>query len=34
MKKRQKLGQHFLKSEKIAELIVSDAHLSKNDDVL
>ncbi len=34
MKKRQKLGQHFLKSKKIAELIVSAAHLNKHDDVL
>jgi 16S rRNA (adenine1518-N6/adenine1519-N6)-dimethyltransferase len=34
MKKRQKLGQHFLKSEKIAENIVAAAKLSKHDSVL
>jgi 16S rRNA (adenine1518-N6/adenine1519-N6)-dimethyltransferase len=34
MKKRQKLGQHFLKSEKIAENIVAAANLTKNDIVL
>ncbi len=34
MKKRQKLGQHFLKSEKIAQSIVSAAKITKNDNVL
>ncbi len=34
MKKRQRLGQHFLKSEKIAENIVAAAKLSKHDTVL
>ena len=34
MKKRQRLGQHFLKSEKIAEKIVAAAKLSKHDTVL
>ena len=34
MKKRQRLGQHFLKSEKIAENIVATAKLSKHDSVL
>jgi len=34
MKKRQRLGQHFLKSEKIAENIVATANLSKHDSVL
>ncbi len=34
MKKRQRLGQHFLKSEKIAEKIVATAKLSKHDSVL
>jgi len=34
MKKRQRLGQHFLKSEKIAENIVAAANLSKHDSVL
>jgi len=34
MKKRQKLGQHFLKSEKIANTIVSAAKLTNNDVVL
>lgn len=34
MKKRQKLGQHFLQSEKIAQTIVAAAHPTKNDIVL
>ena len=34
MKKRQKLGQHFLKSEKIAQSIVSAAKITKNENVL
>ncbi len=34
MKKRRRLGQHFLKSEKIAENIVAAANLSKHDSVL
>ena len=34
MKKRQRLGQHFLKSEKIAEKIVAAAKLSKHDSIL
>ena len=34
MKTRQRLGQHFLKSEKIAENIVAAANLSKHDSVL
>ena len=34
MKKRQRLGQHFLKSEKIAQNIVDAAKLSKHDSVL
>lgn len=34
MKKRQRLGQHFLKSEKIAQEIVAAANLSKHDSVL
>jgi len=34
MKKRQRLGQHFLKSEKIAENIVATAKLTKHDSVL
>jgi len=34
MKKRQKLGQHFLKSTKIAQSIVSAAKITKNENVL
>jgi len=34
MKKRQKLGQHFLKSAKIAQSIVSAAKITKNENVL
>jgi 16S rRNA (adenine1518-N6/adenine1519-N6)-dimethyltransferase len=34
MKKRQRLGQHFLKSNKIAQEIVSAAKPSKKDTVL
>jgi len=34
MKKRQKLGQHFLKSGKIAQSIVSAAKITKNENVL
>jgi len=34
MKKRKKLGQHFLKSEKIIEAIISAAKFTKNDIVL
>jgi len=34
MKKRKKLGQHFLKSEKITEAIISAAKFTKNDIVL
>ncbi len=34
MKKRQRLGQHFLKSEKIAENIVAAAKITKHDTVL
>jgi 16S rRNA (adenine1518-N6/adenine1519-N6)-dimethyltransferase len=34
MKKRQRLGQHFLQSQNIAKLIVDAAKLTKNDTVL
>jgi len=34
MKRRQKLGQHFLQSKNIAKSIVSEAKISKNDIVL
>jgi len=34
MRKRHKLGQHFLKSSKIAESIVSAAKITKNENVL
>jgi len=34
MKKRQRLGQHFLKSEKIAQEIVAAAKITKQDSVL
>ncbi|GFN41082.1 MAG: conserved hypothetical protein, partial [Marine Group I thaumarchaeote] len=34
MKKRQRLGQHFLKSEKIAKNIVAAVKLTKYDSVL
>ena len=34
MKKRQRLGQHFLKSEKIAQRIVAAAKITKHDSVL
>ena len=34
MNKRQRLGQHFLKSKKISQSIVDSAHLTKHDTVL
>ena len=34
MNKRKRLGQHFLKSQKIAQSIVNSAHLTKHDTVL
>ena len=34
MNKRKRLGQHFLKSKTIAESIVSNAHITRNDIIL
>ena len=34
MRKRQRLGQHFLKSQSIAKKIVDSAGITKKDDVL
>ncbi|HEY8109492.1 MAG TPA: rRNA adenine N-6-methyltransferase family protein, partial [Candidatus Nitrosotenuis sp.] len=34
MKKRQRLGQHFLQSQNIAKSIVESAKITKNDTVL